>query len=67
MQHVRTIKEPKQSIPTFAETVALLMKVTSSFLLHPASLTKRVLSLKTSMPNLTWMSKYRTTPTSFSL
>ncbi|KDR84085.1 hypothetical protein GALMADRAFT_236736 [Galerina marginata CBS 339.88] len=26
MQHVRTIKEPKQSIPTFAETVALLMK-----------------------------------------
>jgi len=27
MQHVRTIKEPKQTIPTFAETVALLMKV----------------------------------------
>jgi hypothetical protein len=27
MQHVRTIKEPKQSIPTFAETVALLMRV----------------------------------------
>jgi len=26
MQHVRTIKEPIQSIPTFAETVALLMK-----------------------------------------
>jgi len=26
MQHVRTIKEPRQSIPTFAETVALLMK-----------------------------------------
>lgn len=26
MQHVRTIKEPKQTIPTFAETVALLMK-----------------------------------------
>jgi len=25
MQHVRTKKEPKQSIPTFAETVALLM------------------------------------------
>ncbi|KAF8076793.1 PLC-like phosphodiesterase [Lyophyllum atratum] len=25
MQHVRTIKEPKQAIPTFAETVALLM------------------------------------------
>jgi len=26
MQHVRTIKEPIQSIPTFAETIALLMK-----------------------------------------
>lgn len=27
MQHLRTKKEPKQSIPTFAEIVALLMKV----------------------------------------
>lgn len=27
MQHLRTKKEPKQPIPTFAETVALLMKV----------------------------------------
>ena len=27
MEHVRTIKEPKQSIPTFAETVSLLMQV----------------------------------------
>jgi len=26
MQYVRTIKEPKQTIPTFAETVALLMR-----------------------------------------
>jgi phosphatidylglycerol phospholipase C len=26
MEHVRTSKEPKQSIPTFAETVALLMQ-----------------------------------------
>ncbi|KAI0092135.1 PLC-like phosphodiesterase [Irpex rosettiformis] len=26
MEHLRTVKEPKQSIPTFAETVALLMK-----------------------------------------
>ncbi|KAI0787128.1 PLC-like phosphodiesterase [Irpex lacteus] len=26
MEHLRTIKEPKQSIPTFAETVTLLMK-----------------------------------------
>ncbi|KAK1220713.1 hypothetical protein PQX77_016539 [Marasmius sp. AFHP31] len=26
MEHVRTTKEPKQSIPTFAETIALLMK-----------------------------------------
>jgi phosphatidylglycerol phospholipase C len=27
MQHLRTKKEPKQPIPTFAETVTLLMKV----------------------------------------
>lgn len=27
IEHVRTIKEPKQAIPTFAETVELLMKV----------------------------------------
>lgn len=27
MEHLRTTKEPKQAIPTFAETVALLMKV----------------------------------------
>ena len=27
MEHVRTVKEPKQSIPTFAGTIALLMKV----------------------------------------
>ena len=27
MQHIRTKKHPKQAIPTFAETVALLMKV----------------------------------------
>lgn len=27
MEHLRTVKEPKQSIPTFAETVALLMMV----------------------------------------
>ncbi|KAF9266177.1 PLC-like phosphodiesterase [Marasmius fiardii PR-910] len=26
MEHVRTIKEPKQAIPTFVETIALLMK-----------------------------------------
>jgi len=26
LEHVRTIKEPKQGIPTFAETIALLMK-----------------------------------------
>lgn len=26
MQHLRTVKTPKQSIPTFAETVTLLMK-----------------------------------------
>jgi phosphatidylglycerol phospholipase C len=27
MQHARTKKEPKQSIPTFEQTVELLMKV----------------------------------------
>lgn len=27
MEHLRTVKEPKQPIPTFVETVALLMKV----------------------------------------
>ncbi|EMD40535.1 hypothetical protein CERSUDRAFT_91264 [Gelatoporia subvermispora B] len=26
MEHLRTVKEPKQAIPTFAETIALLMK-----------------------------------------
>ena len=31
MQHVRTIKKPIQSIPTFAETIALLMKVCYMF------------------------------------
>ena len=29
MEHVRTVKRPKQSIPTFVETVALLMKVST--------------------------------------
>jgi len=32
MQHIRTKKEPKQPIPTFAETVALLMKVNPPWL-----------------------------------
>lgn len=27
MQHVRTKKEPKQAIPTFEETIDLLMRV----------------------------------------
>ncbi|OCH94290.1 PLC-like phosphodiesterase [Obba rivulosa] len=27
IEHLRTVKEPKQAIPTFAETIALLMKV----------------------------------------
>lgn len=31
MQHVRTKKEPKQAIPTFAETVELLMKVCCAY------------------------------------
>jgi hypothetical protein len=27
LEHVRTVKEPKQPIPTFVETLKLLMKV----------------------------------------
>lgn len=27
MEHVRTLKEPRQAIPTFAQTIELLMKV----------------------------------------
>ena len=27
MEHLRTVKKPEQSIPTFAETVTLLMQV----------------------------------------
>ena len=27
IEHVRTLKEPRQAIPTFAETIELLMKV----------------------------------------
>jgi hypothetical protein len=38
MEHCRTKKEPKQPIPTFVETVALLMKVTD-----PATWTHHVL------------------------
>ena len=30
MEHVRTVKQPKQAIPTFVETVALLMKVSTA-------------------------------------
>jgi phosphatidylglycerol phospholipase C len=33
MEHVRTIKEPKQAVPTFTETVDLLMKVSCSKLM----------------------------------
>ena len=27
MEHLRTVKQPAQAIPTFSETVSLLMKV----------------------------------------
>lgn len=39
MEHVRTVKTPIQSIPTFAETVALLMKVcfVYAFVIMPCS------------------------------
>ena len=44
MEHLRTIKEPKQSIPTFAETVTLLMKVRSSRLSPNTPITYLALS-----------------------
>ena len=30
MEHVRTVREPKQSIPTFTETIDLLMRVSAA-------------------------------------
>jgi hypothetical protein len=69
MQHVRTLKEPKQSIPTFAETIALLMKVCHilpAFLLFSSLLelsNLKLCSLRTNMSSLTWMSRSRTTLT----
>ena len=30
MEHIRTLKEPHQAIPTFAQTIELLMKVGSA-------------------------------------
>jgi hypothetical protein len=37
MQHVRTKKEPKQSIPTFVETIDLLMKVRCTVTAYPGA------------------------------
>jgi phosphatidylglycerol phospholipase C len=37
MQHVRTRKEPRQPIPTFAETIELLMKASSGSRTSPRS------------------------------
>lgn len=63
MQHLRTKKEPKQPIPTFAETVALLMRVsrlrlTAQVLTHALA---NFLSPRTNMSNLTSTSKCRMT------
>lgn len=30
IEHVRTLKEPHQAIPTFAQTIELLMKVSNT-------------------------------------
>lgn len=38
MEHVRTVKEPKQAIPTFAQAIGLLMLVGHTTL-SPSSLT----------------------------
>jgi hypothetical protein len=35
MEHLQTIKEPKQGIPTFSHTIELLMKVWFNSKFHP--------------------------------
>ena len=30
MEHIRTLKEPRQAIPTFAQTIELLMRVSDA-------------------------------------
>jgi len=68
MQHARTIKLPKQGIPTFRETIGLLMKVRSALNRHLSELTDLwcvlcllTFSQKTNMSSLTWMSRLRMT------
>jgi len=68
MQHARTIKLPKQGIPTFRETIGLLMKVRSALDWHLSELTDLwwylclfPFSQKTSMSSSTWMSRFRMT------
>ena len=58
MQHLRTKAKPEQSIPTFAETVELLMKVRLRFLDVGLSLEPnfdRARSQRTATPRSMWM------------
>jgi hypothetical protein len=63
MEHVRTVKEPKQAIPTFAETIALLMLV-RTLLRHFVYLCLIIVFVSpiTSMLSSMWTSRSRTTP-----
>ena len=53
MEHLRTVKEPKQSIPTFAETVELLMKVIRTLVFGTADVADPLPSLRTATSSST--------------
>lgn len=58
MEHLRTIKTPPQPIPTFAETVTLLMKVCHLITLSTvAYISSDFISPRTYMSNLTLTSR----------
>lgn len=63
MEHVRTVKLPPQSIPTFAETIALLMLVRHSSGYSFPHAESFIDSPKISMSNSTSTSKCKMTPT----
>lgn len=45
MEHCRTIKEPKQPIPTFAETISLLMRPENKHVKFNVSVTQTCFNL----------------------
>ena len=64
IKHIRTVKEPKQAIPTFLETIDLLMKVSVHISVHrPLTIYIYIscVSLRTSTSNSTSTSKCRMT------